>query len=62
MKRTTGLVQVLMVFVLCLAGMAGAADAMEYKGYINKTFGYSLPPWWTSTRKQAMGPSSKNHG
>lgn len=42
MKRTTRLVQVLMVFVLCLAGMAGAADAMEYKGYINKIFGYSL--------------------
>lgn len=43
----TRLVRVFTVFLLCLsvvalAGAATAMDAMEYKGYINKVFGYTF--------------------
>ena len=43
----TRLTRVFTVLLLCLsvvtlARAAAAMDAMEYKGYINKVFGYSL--------------------
>ena len=68
----TRLTRVFTVLLLCLsvvtpARAAAAMDAMEYKGYINKVFGYSLQypdistaPSRRTAVRSSWSPSTKN--